>query len=331
MGPMFFGDRAQAQATSLALGKLKSTSVRLAEELGSGRKADVAAGLGGDLRELLALRRTAEVGTAVLRMASEAALRAEGRQTVLTQMQESLGNVSSAVATLFPETSPERKALAAGTARAALADTLAKLNTVLGGRALFAGTLSSGPAVIQADDLLSRLTAELTGAVTQEDVSSRIEAWFNDPNGWAAQGYQGGPAATALTLGPGGPQIADRTATDPRLRGMLAALATAAFLDRSPASAAPETMAGMALSRLADAKDGLVALSAEIGVDEERIAATRAGREAEAFSIEMAIAARTGADPARTAIELEATRTSLETLYAVTARMSRLSLADFLR
>ena len=113
---------------------------------------------------------------------------------------------------------------------------------------------------------------------------------------------------------------------------MLAALATAAFLDRpSSAASAPGAMAGLTLLRLADAKDGLVALSAEIGVDEERIAATRAGREAEAFSIEMAIAARTGADPARTAIELEATRTSLETLYAVTARMSRLSLADFLR
>ena len=85
------------------------------------------------------------------------------------------------------------------------------------------------------------------------------------------------------------------------------------------------------LAGLRTANDGLVTLTAEIGFDQQRIATFRTEKEAEAMAVEMAIATRTSIDPALAAVELEAVQTNLETLYAVTARISRLSLADFIR
>ena len=52
---------------------------------------------------------------------------------------------------------------------------------------------------------------------------------------------------------------------------------------------------------------------------------------AETTSLQIARNGITAVDPYETASRLEATRQQLETLYTLTARISRLSLVDFLR
>lgn len=332
MGPIFFADLARLHVASSGMSALKSATTRLASELASGERADVAASLGGDLREILALRRTMTVNEGLIRAADETALRAEGQQAALGSLRKGLDSVTAAVSGLFPVSGPEQTARVAAQARVALGDALATLNSSIGGRSLFAGISPTGPAVIGADDLLARLETVLIGATSQTEMATRIMAWFDNPAGWATQGYRGGPEARAQELEPGGARLIDRTAADVRIRSAIAAFATAAFLDRTSHGVPVESGAAVhTLAGLRTANDGLVTLTAEIGFDQQRIATFRTEKEAEAMAVEMAIATRTSIDPALAAVELEAVQTNLETLYAVTARISRLSLADFIR
>lgn len=75
----------------------------------------------------------------------------------------------------------------------------------------------------------------------------------------------------------------------------------------------------------------LVDLSARIGTDEARIETAISHQQAASLTQELTISNLISTDPAQTAVELEAVRTSLEMAYTVTARLSELTLARFLR
>jgi flagellar hook-associated protein 3 FlgL len=90
-------------------------------------------------------------------------------------------------------------------------------------------------------------------------------------------------------------------------------------------------LAGASGEALLAAKDRLVALRAGVGDAEARIDRARGRTAAERAAAEMARAAIVEADPFRAAAELQAVQGQLETLYAITARLSRLSLTEYLR
>ena len=72
-------------------------------------------------------------------------------------------------------------------------------------------------------------------------------------------------------------------------------------------------------------------LAARLGISEGRIEAAQSRNAADLLAHEMAQADLIRSDPERLAMELEAVQTNLETVFAITARLSRLSLTDFLR
>ena len=63
---------------------------------------------------------------------------------------------------------------------------------------------------------------------------------------------------------------------------------------------------------------------------EARLDAAVTRNSAETSALEMTRADLIGVDSFETATRLEASQTQLETLYAITARMQRLNLADYL-
>ena len=75
----------------------------------------------------------------------------------------------------------------------------------------------------------------------------------------------------------------------------------------------------------------LAVLQAHIGTVESRIEDAKIINSAEGAALDLARSEMLGVDPYETATKLENTQTQLETLYALTARLSRLSLVDFLR
>ncbi|WP_284267036.1 flagellin, partial [Roseicyclus amphidinii] len=82
--------------------------------------------------------------------------------------------------------------------------------------------------------------------------------------------------------------------------------------------------------RLESGEEALIRLRSDLGQSEARIEEARSATEAARAALELETARLTDADPYRTATDLKSVETRLEALYLLTARLSRLSLSEYL-
>ena len=71
--------------------------------------------------------------------------------------------------------------------------------------------------------------------------------------------------------------------------------------------------------------------SARLGRAEAQIEIASARNSAESTALQIARTGMLAADPYETATKLQETQTQLEMIYSITARMTRLSLVDYLK
>jgi flagellar hook-associated protein 3 FlgL len=83
--------------------------------------------------------------------------------------------------------------------------------------------------------------------------------------------------------------------------------------------------------RLEKGDDALIRLRSDLGASQARIEDARTAAEAARASAEMEQTRLTEADPYRSATDLQSVQTRLEQLYILTARLSRLTLSEYLR
>lgn len=333
MSGLSFGDLAQSYAMKSRIGALKGQTTRLSTELATGKKSDIAAAVSGDVRGLAAIDRSRQLLGSHIAVAQEAGIRSEARRNALATVVHATGGVSTALAAMARDSSPDQLKRIADEARSAFSESVRALNAQIAGRPLFAGMAASGAAIAPAEDMLSALEPFVAGLTDPAAIATAVASWFEDPAGYAATGYVGQPPGLAVGLGEAAGDVPDRTANEPQIRKALAGLALAAMIDRSELTGSgPERMEikARAFDALRQGIDAVNDFAARIGADEARISATVSRHQAEVLTLELAMAELTSADPARTAVELQAVQTNLETVYAVTARLSRMSLAGYL-
>ncbi|OZA12697.1 MAG: flagellar biosynthesis protein FlgL, partial [Rhodobacterales bacterium 17-64-5] len=90
-------------------------------------------------------------------------------------------------------------------------------------------------------------------------------------------------------------------------------------------------LAQRAGQELLTSEDSRIALAARIGTAEAKVEAARTRNAAEETALGILRSDLGSVDPYEAATRLEAARNQLESLYLVTARVSRLSLTEFLR
>lgn len=329
-----FGDLAQTLQTRHQTATLKLAAQQLGTEMATGRAADTAAALRGDLVALAAIE-TALARAAGHRTATaEAALFAEGVQAALDRLNDGAAAVAPLLLASGSASATSMVGPAARESAAGLETAVATLNTRLGDRSLFAGIATTGPALAPAGVILDAVATAAAAETTAAGVEAAVAAWFDDPAGFAAVAYLGGPPRPPLALSPEDRASLPVTALEPALRDTLAALAIGALTDRgTPALPDGEraALAQRAGERLLTGQSARTELQAAVGTQEARIASAARRNAAETAALDLARASLLGVDPADTATRLQATQTQIETLYAVTVRLSRLSLADFLR
>jgi flagellar hook-associated protein 3 FlgL len=328
------GDLARGLMLQRHLTVVKGDLARLSETLATGRHQDMALQARGNLGPLAA------IDGALTRLDAwrDATATLSGR---LGAQQSALGAIhglaqgqASALIRLDLATSESDVTRAALDARQYLDAATGLLNARFGDEAVFAGTRGDGPAVRTAEGILDALWPVVQGAPDAEAARSLVLDWFDDPAGFVAQGYLGGPSKPAQAVGPDTAASAAVTAEDPAIRRTLAGLAMAALVDRGLFSGDPanrQALARMAGEDLIASADERVHLAGEIGLVEQRLAMIDTRNASERSALSIAQANLTSADPFATAAALEATRVQLETLYSVTARLSGLNLLGFLR
>ncbi len=329
------GDLANSTQLRRETGHIKNDLARLTSELSSGVVRDLSSRLKGDFGQLAGLEQKLARAESYRIVIEEKKLAVNTQQYAFEKLRE-FGGISDVLLTL-PDAADRTLITNAGAeALANFASALGTLNVQSGGRAVFAGTATNMPAVADTETILADIEAELilAGAATAADVEAVVTAWFDPGGRFDTIGYLGGPAATTSTT------LSDTEISPPlgnaeaqSLRSHLSALAMGALLGRDVLAGDLDAQGELARAtgeRLIETNDQLVSELASIGVQQAQIERASVEITAQKTSLEIARSELIEADPYDTAVRLQNSETQLQTIYAITARLSRLSLVEYL-
>ncbi|MEL7464929.1 MAG: flagellin [Pseudomonadota bacterium] len=310
---------------------------RASTEMATGVQEDVVAAAGGDPSRLYAIERDLSRVEARSTTLTLAQTRSTATQSALNSIQtfaSEIGVDLAASAELKNIGAAERRAAGA---RSAFEGVVSALNARVGDRSIFAGADAAGPAVASADDILADVQARVAGATTAVDVVNIVEDYFfTDPAGYAASGYLGSiNDAPEVDLGEGRRIDASLRADDQAVRTTLAALAMSVVAVENDASALNEGERLDVFERSSllalEATERVIDARSRIGDAEARIEVGVVQNSAEGAFLEAARSAIVARDPFEAATEFTALETRLQSVFAVTARLSSLTLTSFLR
>lgn len=335
MTSVSLGDLAQnfmLQRRGVALRKQMAVA---SEELTSGRVADVRDVTAGNFSYLNSVERDLRTLDGYRVVGTEAGQFAEATQLQLERVQDASADLGASLLSLASLPAGPQLEQGATEARAKLETIFASLNSDLAGRSLFAGTATDQPALTSVADLLAGLETAIAGATTPAAIRTAAETWFNAPTGFAATVYTGSTDDLAPFRMTESEDVGVTVrADDGAIRNIL--------LNASLVALSDSVTLGFSLSLQADVQSeagvALVANQQEItglrgtvGAAQDRIQTLSARNAAEKTSLEYARNEFLSVDPFEAATRLEDVQFRLQSLYTITARMSDLTLVNFLR
>lgn len=336
MSIVSIGDLAQSFLLRRQNAELKQVLEKASAEVVTGRVSDMSSHLHGEFSFVTGIDRSLEMLEVYASAGTEADLFLTVQQTALTAAREAVLPLATGFLSAGNSDIPAVVSGTAETAEVALGQVIEFYNGSVAGQNIFSGVTTDQPPFAAAEDMLAALETATAGLTTAADVAAAVEAWFDTPGGgFETTGYLGSDTPLAGRLiGPGQQVATDTTGLHPRMRAALKGLATAAIATRTtPALAFNEqrdlmTVAG---TTLLSAADDLTALQTEISLSQSVIEKQQARISAESTTLQISRNNLLSVDPFEAVTKLEQAETQLEALYSVTSRLSRLTLADFLR
>lgn len=312
---------------------LRAQVQRASIEVTTGRQTDIAQALRGDVAPLLAIDASLSRLAAFKTTTTDAAFQTAAQQTALTGLSSLAAGITTTLLGARDFPTPAQVNSVAADARARLESVIGLLNTQASGRAVFSGVATDTVPLGSSDDLLTALETASAGATTAGQVAAAVVNWFANPLGYGTF-YRGGAPLSPAPVAPGEAADLSTTALDPAIRDTLAGFAMAALIDRGMLADNAEersTLAQRAGQVLLTSENSRIGLAARIGTVEAQIEAARSRNAAEGTALGILRSDIGSVDAYEAATRLETARAQLESLYLVTARVSRLSLVDFLR
>ena len=314
---------------------LRSEVARLGIELTTGERVTPQRQLRGDLGALSAIEARTTRIAAYTEAAKQASAATDGAQNAL-ERASALGSdtASRMLAVSIEGTAPATLRTAATAARGALDDLTSTLSQRIAGRAVFSGTASDVSPLPDAATILATLAPALAGLTSAQDIAAAIRTEIIDPGGlFDTALYQGGPAAVGATIDTNSTVAPLPTAADPSLRQLLAGLVMSAVSGDDSLTLTEgqrRELARTGAEALMSAAPSLAETQGAVGTSQERLDQTLTRLSGERDALSIARSDLVGADPYEAATRLEEAQARLETLYAVTARTSRLNLTEYL-
>lgn len=304
----------------------------LTADLAKGTASDRHRHLGGDVAPLASVESALAASSAFRAAADRGAFRAAAMQTALARIDRSAGDRVADLQMAAQSGQTIGLATVGGRARAALEDVLSALNTRIEGASLFSGTATDTAPLPDAETLLALATSAIAPATAPADIDAALDAWLADPAGFPSQAYRGNGDARQIPTAPGQTVQLDVTAADPALRNTLKGLILGSLMERPPHNSHPsaqQTLSQLAAVSLIAARDERIALAARVGVAEERLSAAQSRLAAEASVLQQARSDLISVDGYAVATKLQETEARLDMIYTLTARLSRLSLVEY--
>ncbi|HIC64735.1 MAG: hypothetical protein CMI50_04430 [Paracoccus sp.] len=331
------GDQARAFALQAASNRIKTTLATLSDELSSGEVKDLSGRLGGNTRVLNDIESRLSMAAQYSRNAREAASLTQGMQDALVSTNDMSVALSSALLSDAGNATVTTLAAHAADAAGVFESTVARFNGAVAGRYFFAGTNTDQPPLMAAGQILDQLETVVSGLNTAGDVTAAVAAWFDaapGAGGFSDLAYSGSvDEAQNIAIAEDSSIVLRTTVLSPALRDQLKGLATAALLDRGVLAgdhAERSALLQNATTAIVSNRDSLLSEMARIGLNQQLVERAQSETSAVEATLTSARNQIRQADPYQTAAAITEAQSQLQTLYAVTARLSKLRLVDFL-
>ena len=337
MNRLSLGDLSQSFQLRRDNVQVRGDLQRLTHELSTGKHSDLGKAVSGNFGPLISMDRQLARIEAFDLTAREAGLFMDAAQNSMDRIQ-SIGDelAPRLIASELTGHDVLNQTVAAD-ARAAFATTIDMLNSKMAGRGIFGGASTNRPALASAEDMLTDIKAELAlaGANTAGTVRGVVDTWFGPGGRFETIGYIGSDTRlSSFQVGESTTVEMRFRADDDAMREQLKGLAMGALLADGPLAGNYDekaALAKMAGTAIVANQTTLSALRADLGTEQARIESASTRNGSEAMALKLARNDIVALDPYETATELQNTQTQLETIYTLTARLSRLNLTDFLR
>jgi len=329
------GDLAISFQTRRDHTRIKSDLQRLGTELATGVTQNLRSATGGDLGALAGLEHGLGTLQAYKLAAAEASLAVGTLQRALGTVQETSSELGPSLLQASTSGQSTLVQVAATDARTRFSSLVSVLNTQVADRAILGGTDTDGPVLASADTMLADLQLAIAAETTAAGIASVVDAWFDTPSGgFETSGYLGSTTDLApFRIGPDEQATLDLRADDPVLRNLLKSYAMASLVSDNALSTNYDERVALlqtAALRMVTSGKSIAELQAKVGSIEGQIDGATARNSSETSALEIARSELVAVDPYKAATDLASVQTQLETLYAITARLSRLTLADYL-
>ena len=330
------GDIRQHFLTSRANVSLKTDLQTLVKELTSGEKSDLTAHLGASQTRLNGVDRQLELLGRFAQSNSRTGHLLSAMQLALTGVDEQRATSSAALLVVTTASTTSQVENAGDISMSNFRAIVQTLNLRHGDRSTFGGNNLDISPMADPDDMLDALRLEVAGLTSATDVETAIDAWFDTAGGgFETIGYLGDDTGVMTHSIDANQSIdVDVRADDQALRDTMKALAKGALAGDGSltlnldARQALQQQAGVDLLTLAAP---LANLQARLGHAEGLVEQASVRIAAQQSSHGIARNELVSADPFETATHLQAVQQQLETQYILTARLSRLSLTEYLR
>jgi flagellar hook-associated protein 3 FlgL len=331
------------------LARLQSELALRQKELSTGRKADVGLDAGSEIRRNISLKSSLSEIEAFQSLNGVVAARLGGAQSALGSIAKAAGDFLSDG--IPARDAPNARFLMGQSASTALADMNRSLNTQIGGFPVFGGQsldttpmkdfsgAEGAPARAAIDAAFQGQFGFLPNDAQAANLSAAdMKAFFDggfsalyDGTNWETLWSNASASPMRAEISPG---VAAETSATTHLQGIkdLAKgyIALSYFKDTAVTDVAFKGLIDASLNSAGTARSGLTSAQANLGLAEERIsnANARLGEMETVFSRSLSDLEAT--DPFDVAARINTLLTGIEATYAMTARLQRLSLVNFL-
>ena len=301
----------------------------------TGRPADLAASLDGRVNEAVLMGKSLADYESYAEAIALAEARTDTIQQRLDHISASGQSLANSVDTLLTNGTADNFTIVSEEGQQLLEGIVSALNSSFAGRSLFGGDLGVGSAISDTDTIMAGALPILSAGTSASAAYSALEAAFIAPGGFFdTTVYTGGTGNSPRTEVAAGEVVETTVRADEEpIRRMLlnTAVVSAAYdLSNGIPDFLRRDLIELGSIGLRNAVDGVIGLQGRLGAAEERIATVKARNIAEEATMTVRFNEFTGADQYTEALRLSEIEAHLEAAFSITARLSRMSLANYL-
>lgn len=307
-----------------------------ANELTSGKTENLAEATGGDLRKLFEIERTLDQLRGESRSAKFALGKASLTQLSLQRVHENLVEFGPNLLSAVGRGDTRSAGMISEGARGALNSIVSALNSKFGGHSVFSGANLDQSPISSSDVIITDIEAIVTGSADSAAAIASIDAYFFDIGaGYETNVFKGSPQdAPTHVLSDGTETSYSRRADEQPIREAIRSLAISIVAASAPnffgTDDQIELFREAGVSAISSA-DGIIEMKESLGFSEGRLEKTLSSNTSMTSFFELERNSIVAVDLYEAATRLEALQGQLQTIYTLTARLSGLSLANYLR